>query len=216
MKLKVPLIRQVRKSVDCGPACLSMILRFYGIKESVSEIANELQIYKSGTYSPQLGSYLIKKGFSVKMITQHPGLFNLKSRTLSQVQIKKHLIRLSRNKKNKKDKISLRYLIDFMNDGGKICVEIPRGSNIVSEIKHNRPVISLLTSNFLIGKDVKFNFHYNVITGIDSKQVYVNDPLWDYRGGRHAYSIEDYLYGVHTSTKGDLDDGCLLKIKKLR
>ncbi len=55
IKLNVPLIRQDKDSRDCGLAGLCMILNYYGIKTSISELKEEIEVDKKGTYVTQLG-----------------------------------------------------------------------------------------------------------------------------------------------------------------
>jgi uncharacterized protein YvpB len=58
-----------------------------------------------------------------------------------------------------------------------------------------------------------FNFHLNIITGIDEENIYVNDPLQDI-GGKKSYSIKDFFFGLYASTYGNLDNGCLIVVKR--
>jgi len=71
-----------------------------------------------------------------------------------------------------------------------------------------------MTTNFIYGKEPKFNFHFNIITGIDDKYVYVNDPLPDSRGGKKKYTKKDFFYGLYASAYGDLDNVSLLLVRK--
>lgn len=70
-----------------------------------------------------------------------------------------------------------------------------------------------MMTNFLYGKDPIFNFHLNVITGIDENYIYVNDPLWDERGGKKKYKKKDFFYGLYASAYADLDNASLMIIK---
>jgi len=61
----------------------------------------------------------------------------------------------------------------------------------------------------------KFSLHFNVITGIDDKYIYVNDPDWGKPfGGKHKHKIEHYLYAIHASAQSSVDNACLMLIKK--
>jgi len=72
-----------------------------------------------------------------------------------------------------------------------------------------------MTTNFIYSDKPVFNFHFNVVTGIDDNYVYVNDPLWDGRGGKNKYTITEFLYGLYASAYGDLDNASLIKIKPI-
>ncbi len=148
-------------------------------------------------------------------MTHHPALFTLHDRHATQQQIRARLKKMLRRATSKKKKV-LQYFIEFLDTGGTITVRIPSVDDIHSEIVQKRPIAALLTSNFLAGKKPDFNFHFNVIAGLDTTQVYVNDPLPDSRGGKKKYRIADFLFGVHASSFGDIDNGCFMKIRKRR
>ena len=81
------------------------------------------------------------------------------------------------------------------------------------ELDAKRPVGALLTSNMLSGSKPVFNFHFNLITGIDGQHIYVNDPMWDERGGKKKYKITDFFYALYASAYGDLDNASFLKVR---
>jgi ABC-type bacteriocin/lantibiotic exporter with double-glycine peptidase domain len=72
---EVPLIRQAEESSDCGPACLAMILEYYRVAYDFNELKKDLGVYSWGTVTPQLGKYLLQRGFAVEVITMHPRFF---------------------------------------------------------------------------------------------------------------------------------------------
>jgi len=142
-------------------------------------------------------------------------LFTNKDRGLSNKKILSRLNELHKTAKIERNKKALDYFIKFIEDGGKINIKIPSLEDIKEEISNNRPICALLTSNFILGSKPKFNFHFNLITGLDNNYVYVNDPLWDNeRGGKKKYNIRDFFFGLYASCYGDLDNACLIKIKK--
>lgn len=209
MKLDVPLIRQSKGAVDCGIAGLAMIMNYYGFNVLFDKLKKEISIDKIGTYAPQLGLYLIKKGFNVSIITQHPAIFTNKDKNLSDSDIKKRINILYIKKRTK----SLGFFKKFLDSGGKIQIKIPDESDIINEIKNKKPLGALMTTNFIYGKEPKFNFHFNIITGIDDKYIYVNDPLPDSMGGKKKYSKKDFFYGLYASAYGDLDNASLILVK---
>ena len=226
-KLKVPLLRQGEGTNDCGPTCVSMVLNYYSIKNDVNQLTKDIRkIDKkmklpddSYTYVPQLGLYFLKQGFKVEIVTFNPFLFTYNDHL--NVNPIKSLKAFHERVKNKK-KVSVeikrpaKFFIDFIENGGKVVVKIPDEKDIRTEIEHRRPMITLLTSRFLYKQEKKsgFNFHANVITGIDEKYVYVNDPLAGANGGRIRHSIPEFLFGVYASAYGAPDNASLLKIKR--
>jgi len=211
--LNVPLIIQPKNSRDCGIAGIAMLLKYYGKKTSFKEIKKDIPTDKVGTYAPQLGSYLIRKNFNVEIVTMHPALFTKKDKIMSQKEILARFKAMHKKSTSAQNKKVLKYFIEFMELGGKIKVKIPSKEDITKEIKQKRPVCAVLTSNFLNGSKAGFNFHLNLVTGIDNKYVYVNDPLPDNRGGKNKHSISDFLYGIYASAHADLDNACLIKVR---
>ena len=213
MKLDVPLVRQPKDSVDCGVAVLNMITKYHGLDISYSGIRSKIRVFKDGTYCPQLGSLLIRLGFNVELVTFNPALFTLKDVGKTQGEVVRHLQNLLETKKPTTDKRVIRFLLTFIKNGGVVTVKIPSEEDIKEEIESRRPLIVVLTSNFLVTSKPKFNLHFNVVTGIDEKYVYANDPAWDERGGKHKYLIPDYFYGIYASAK-DPDNPTFIKIRK--
>jgi len=214
MKLDVPLYLQKKGSVDCGIICTQMILEYYGIQELFSDLKNKLNVDEVGLYAPQIGIYFLENGFSVELVTQHPGLFTIRDQGTSQVEISKRFEDLISNSKSDQDKKVLNFFLKYQEHGGKIDVKIPDMTDIMGEIKNNRPLITLFTSHFLTELNPDFDFHYNVITGFDKRYLYLNNPYSDNRGGKKKYLIDNFFYGLYSSVYADLDNGCFLKLKK--
>lgn len=212
MKLNVPLIRQEKDTKDCGLAGLVMIFAYNGIHTSIEKLRKEIKVDETGTYAPQLGSYMISKGLEVELVTLHPSLLTLKDINRNSRYLIKRFEKLKEKSKSEQNKMVLGYFIDFLRDGGRIKVKIPNENDVRQEIEQGRPVGALLTSNFLNSSTPRFNFHFNLITGIDSKNIYVNDPWPGKRGGKQKYKLGDFFFGIYSSMYGDLDNGCLIKV----
>ena len=71
-----------------------------------------------------------------------------------------------------------------------------------------------MTSRFLIAPTPWFNFHFNIITGIDNKYIYVNDPLPNNLGWKKKYPISLYMYAIHSTAYADSDNAIIMKISK--
>ena len=112
MKLAIPLKRQKKDSKDCGLICSLMIDEFYGGKLSFKDIQKEIKIHNVGTYAPQLGTFMIKHGYSVELITQHPSLFTNKDKKINQKEILYRMKELFQ--KDKKNKRVLKYFMEFL------------------------------------------------------------------------------------------------------
>ncbi len=214
MILDVPVVRQKEDSVDCGLAGLSMILKYYGVEKSIEDLKKEIETFDFGTYMPQLGLYLLNNGFEVEIVTLNPLLFTKKFEGKSDKEILEYFRFIYEKNKDNKFGKPLKFFLDFLKAGGKIVVKIPSFEDVKNEILERRPLGVLLTSNFLLYDKAIFNFHFNIITGFDEKYVYVNDPMWDFRGGKKKYFINDFFYGVYASAYGDLDNASIMKVKK--
>ncbi|MEK6959798.1 MAG: cysteine peptidase family C39 domain-containing protein [Nanoarchaeota archaeon] len=213
MIIDVPLIRQPKDSVDCGIAGITMILAHHGINRPFDDVKKDIMTDHTGTYAPQLGTYLIKQGFDVEIVTMHPGLFTKKHLPKDSNDSKAHFQGLMPKTSKEQDRKVIGHFIEFLSAGGLVRAKRPTEKDLLSEIGQGRPVGALLTTNFLSEEEPKFNFHFNVITGIDVKKVYVNDPMWDKRGGKKTYLIEDFFFGLYASSYGDLDNGCLIMVR---
>lgn len=212
--LEVPVVFQPEGTKYCGLAGLSMIFKYHGLNIPFEQIIKDLEVDTVGTYAPQLETYLIKHGFEVEIITLHPTLFTKHDYLMNQKEILFRLEVLFNKSKIERNKKTLSYFIEFLKSGGKIKVNIPSKEDIINEIKENRPLGALMTTNFLNYNEPSFNFHYNVITGIDEEFVYVNDPWPDGSNGKKKHKINEFFYGIYTSAYADLDNACLIKIKR--
>lgn len=214
MHLDVPLFRQEKDSKDCGIICVQMILAFYKKERSFQEIKNAIEVHEEGTYIPQLGSYLLKNGFDVEIMTLHPGLFTLQDIGASQEMIRERIEYLQTTATAEWDKKALQYFQEYLALGGILTPKIPDKKEIRKSVDKQEPVIVLLTSNFLTESKPTVNFHFNVITGYTDAEILHNDPLDDHRGGKHATPTDLFFYGMYASLYGGLDNGSLMKIKK--
>lgn len=213
MKLNVPIIKQKEESLECGIACLNMIFNYYNVDFSYRDALKKIEIFNAGISVPQLGIYLEENGISTTIITMNPLLFNIRDKNIDKEQVIFQLTNRLPNLSKPNDIKTMSYLLEYLNKGGSIIPKIPAKKDIVNEIKNKRPIIALLTTNFLQGKTI-FNFHYNVIIGVDDDRIIVNDPRWENEhGGQFSYHIDEFLFALYSSSLGDLDNASLLLIK---
>ncbi len=223
MKLSVPVLQQSPKSVDCGIASVAMIYAFYRIKKEYSRLQKELTTNRVGTYAPQLGINLLQNGFQVEIVTHNPRLVEVKDKNLNQKQLASKFTQELKRAKNASDKRALKFFMKFMGLGGKITIKVPTISDIKEEIESKRPLIAYFTNAplydwepdiYLMDRPIWKTMHIAVVSGIDPENVYINDPMWDNNGGQKSYPIEQFFYAVYTSALGDLDNACLMKIRR--
>jgi len=212
MKLKVPLIRQDTDSSDCIFAALSMVLSYYKIHKSVTELKAEIQEW----FVPVIGIYLLEHGFAVEIVTAHPKLFTLQNTNLSQTQIRKRFFDLQlMDANNHDDEMVLHYYIEFLDKGGRVKVAVPGIEDIGSELRAGRPLIAIIDQNILGGEYPGSYLHANTIVGMNSKDIHVLDPLWCEMGGEKSWPIANYLYAITIGIRYDLDHGTLMKIRQI-
>lgn len=213
MKLDVPLVLQKKGTKDCGLAGVAMLFKYHGLETSIDSLRKEIDVDETGTYAPQLGSYMIRNGFDVEIVTMHPALFTIRDTNLESRTLVARLEKMQARTKSKQNHMVLGHFLDYLRQGGRVKVKIPDYKDVQSEIRSDRPVGALLTSNFLNSNKPSFNFHFNLITGIDAQYVYVNDPWPGQTGGRKKHRINEFFYGIYSSMYGDLDNGCLIKAR---
>jgi len=212
VNLEVPVIRQAPSSPDCVYACFAMLLAFHGEPVPIEDLKGSIEDW----FFTTLGCDLLRRGYAVRMKSLHPSLFTVHDvgRLTTTEGILARLDVVGRKENLSDDEgLALRYARAFVEQGGVIEAGIPVADDIRREIELGFPLITVFEHN-LLGGDLPGSYlHANVITGIDEQYVYVNDPLWDERGGRQRYPIESFLYAIHAATMGDLDNGSLVMVR---
>ena len=212
MILNLPLIRQEKDTYVCVLAALSMILQYHGRDVSIADLERDEDA--KGTDMGAIGTYLLKHDFEAEVVMFHPRLFTNRDRGKSAAELIEHFqARIGHEDNMKWDDDVLRSLIRFLEHGGKVTVRIPDEDHILEEIEAGRPLLVTTDTNFLYEKEAKYYLHANVITGIDEEYIYVNDSLWDERGGRRRHRRKEYMFGIHMATHGNFNNGSLLKVK---
>ena len=196
---------------------MAMILKYYKISFDYKKLKKGLGVFSYGTFTPQLGLYLLRQNLKVKIVTLHPALFNIKSRFKNSKEIVKHFEKIAPKFKSSLNKASVKFFLEFLKEGGEIIPKIPDLKTIQSEIIKGRPLISALTHWFLFNSKLnpRFTLHFNVVTGFDKNYIYVNDPDWGKPfGGKHKHKIKNYLFAIHASAQGATDQAALMLIQK--
>lgn len=215
--LDVPLIKQPDRSKECGLATLAMILDYHQVPVTLEELRIEIAVQDWGTAMPQLGLFLIRRGFRVNIITMHPALFDDGSDFSSQSELLAYFQALQPQQETVRSSLELNYFIRFIQAGGQVVPRIPDDEVIEEEIRSGQPLIAPVSHRCLFksGQRPRFSGHYNVITGIDSQHIYVNDPDWEPPfGGRHRHAIKKYLYAIYANARPGLDNASLMTIAK--
>lgn len=219
IKLDVPLICQSPDTIECGLAALAMIYSYYDIPVSLTKLREEVPLSEVGVYAPQLGTNLIEHGFNAEIITYNPRLIEKIDQTLDQKALLYKFKYKADFLKTEGDKKCINYFINFMEQGGTIRVTIPSLEVIQEQLENKQPLIASLATIIYPGKPDEFHpyrdtIHGVVITGRGQGLISVNDPSWTEDGGKHSYPELEFLYAVHASALGDLDNACFITANK--
>jgi hypothetical protein len=103
---------------------------------------------------------------------------------------------------------------------GVTHVKIPTIEHIAHALRENKLVIVLATTCFLMGYP-KYNFHFLIVSGIDDQFVYVTDSgnynqadILQPLTGHYKHTHAQFIYGIHSATHGDIDNGSILVVSK--
>lgn len=210
-KLNVPLHLQGSKSLDCGPVCVQMVLEYFGIQRDLPYLQKKLSYNDVGTSAYDNASLLIDQGLQVTAVTAHPMLFPPdQAKALSSNEEIVKMLKL-KAKRMPRHKSVLKTFEKFLNSGGRLKMEIPTDKHVRKAIDSKQPLIALLFGQAL--GSLEGGFHFVVVTGYDDKYVYANNPLPQSKK-QAKYPFSQFLYGLHTSTTSDIDNGTLLIVSK--
>lgn len=211
MRLSVPLVRQSRRSMECGLACVCMLLRYHGIPASLAALRHARPVDDHGLYTGELGCLLLELGFGVRVILMQPRLFTLADTGISAPRVRRRLARFAQDTRNAvRDREAATRLLDFIRAGGAVEIRVPTINDVTTELHAGRPVIASLSAHFLSARTPAFTFHYTVVTGRTRGRLFCNDPSWNRTGGRRAHDIEAFFYGIAATAYHQLDEPCLI------
>lgn len=210
-KFNVPLYLQEDGSKDCGPTCVRMILDYFGIKRELTDLQKKLNYDEMGTTSYDNGSLLLDEGLKTTAITAQPLLFS--PDTTPSIKTKNDIFKTirARAKEEPKDKDILETMKKYLNKGGKLKIEIPSFKHIKEAIDKNQPVLALFYGR-AIGRN-EGAYHFVVISGYDKNRVFINNP-WPPSKRQAWFPVDQFLYGLHTSTSAYPDNGTLIIVSK--
>lgn len=214
MNLNVPLFRQKPKTADCWLYCLKMVMEYFWDSIEIEDIRNNIDIDQTGICIWELWNYLLQKGYKVSLITRDPKIFSHNDEISPPNNFNDFFKKINYfDIKTIADKESFFYLKKFVSSGWNITIKIPNQSDIQKNIETWSLMISIMTYKFLFHDTPKFDFHYNVITGIDENHIYANDPGSTY-GGKQKYSIESFFYALYATAFSGIGRASLLCISK--
>ncbi len=210
IRLDVPVIYQ-----DEDKTCLlygvKMMLSYYdAIPDDIEDLLST-ETDHVGTYFPQVGAWLEQRGYNTTMTTAHPELFTRSAADKTQDGLES-LIRSKEPDSEQEAKV-LGYFDDYFDEGGTVNYGIPSIDIVKNHVDAGHPIGACATTWFHDDIGTEMNYHFIVATGYDENHVYVNDPNPDHtENGRTRYTHDEFLYAVHTTVPGDLDNGALFTV----
>lgn len=216
--LDVPMQTQPFFSIECGAACAKMILDYDHKSISYDAVNDDLPVRKGfGLYIYEIGSYFLKQGYQAEIVGFNTHFLQTQHLGKSTDVIKKQA--LSVQKWRKKD---LRWkhilpgidtLLDFIDNGGTFKAKYVETSDITSEIQRDRPVLAALTTNFMYPEVAAgHSEHFNVMTGFDHQNFYLNDPGAQMQGIKRKKPKKDIIFAIHSNTGRSVEGGTILKV----
>jgi len=168
VQLKVPVVEQSISGM-CGPACLSMIFKYYGDKK-VKQINVAEKIIAKFPKEPRV----IKSGLSNKKpidISKYPGTGT-------------RMMRIFLKDYSDVKNIKFKSLPKLKKEAQKKAVE--NLELVFKSVAEKNPVLV-----HQYWKDINSRGHYRIVTGynLKKKEVYLNDP----RTGSITQTIEEFL-----------------------
>jgi hypothetical protein len=208
-KLDVPLVLQAADSKDCGPACVEMILRYFGMEGDIQKLASQLEYFEVGTSAYDNGRLLLDAGLNVEAITRQPLLFS--PDTTQKITSGAEIAAILQNNEKRlgKYKSGVDKIITFLDKGGTMRIEIPDIKHIREAIDQSNPIIALLYARALGSNEG--NFHFVIVDGYDEEKVHITNP-YPKSHQQDWFPVSDFLYGLYSSTTADIDNGTLLVV----
>lgn len=189
-KIPVPRFEQ-KQRVWCGPAALQSMLAFNKCFVMQEEIVNFVNL-DEGCYIQDLGAFALSKGFNVEvfsydMIYLDPTWSSLSNNDL----IERMNARLHHVKSSKSSSANFKSLINYVSNGGKLSISLPKKEQIISLLQENKPILAIVNSNSLYDRarldyngktnDVTGTVggHFLVIVGHKNGYFFVIDPSYE-------------------------------------
>ncbi len=209
--LDVPIFLQPDGSLDCGPASVKMILKYFDTDRELEELRSKLFYNEIGTTIFDNASLFLDEGLATEIITAQPILFP--PDVAQTINSEKDVLNIVNVEMAKKDKFFDNYKtwVKYINKGGKIQIDIPNFEHIKNAIGNSNPVMALVHAGGLGSKEG--TFHFVVICGYNNNKVLINNA-YPHSSKQAWFPIKRFLFALHSSTCADIDNGSLLIVSK--
>lgn len=197
----------------CGIATARMLLDYFGIEITEKELIKEGFIHKSGTWYSDLAKFFLERGLKTKVYTINLQLYSPFWRGKTSEEIKRLLI----DRKSKLKGMLLieaNHVIDYIDMGGEIDIDIPRPVMLQKLIK-KQPFFIPISRSFIYNDLIDELGHYIVVNGFDGKNYSIIDPashlLKSSTNGKEYLVDKDSLEYAWLANNRD-SDGYLMEI----
>lgn len=193
--LKVPLFRQPRGSVICGPYCAMMLYHYYGEKLGIEDVMKGLRVYRKGVFAANIGIGFVRNGFDARLVQMKTDVFPPSYRKLPSKAILEDLKKRIRNRD--KSSKELRWNAEFIEAGGKAEHRVVLLEEIRKAIGEGHPPVTVIERKVLYGRGTGSEGHYVIPVNIAKGRITINDPSSRY-GGIKTYPLKDFLFAFYS------------------
>jgi len=116
-----------------------------------------------------------------------------------------------RTEEKEQQQAILKGSLNFMDAGGVLTPAIPSRQQIIESIDKSYPVVAAAYASAW-GKD-QGTYHFVVIGGYSDDKFLIYNPKSESRQ-KSWEGIDQVMYGIHTSTAFDYDNGSILIVSK--
>jgi len=204
--LQLPIkIQPQPDETTCGPTCLAAVYRFWGEKDTLSQVIGRTRrLAHGGTFAVFLAVDALKKGFEATIYTYNLMVFD-PTWFDGQTDITERLCAQRERKQDPRVALATEGYLEFLASGGQLKLEDLTRSLIRGLLQRGLPIITGLSSTFLYRcareygpQDTPDNIrgnpagHFVVIKGYnrETKHLLVADPYGPHPfGGELEYWI---------------------------
>ncbi|KPJ85978.1 hypothetical protein AMJ57_01140 [Parcubacteria bacterium SG8_24] len=203
IRLAVPLYRQPTDSRICGSVAAKMIAAHYGRHLSIGRIVRETR-GKNGLAPLALGRWFLRNGFRVTIITWWD-IFPARFIDLEPAEAERELRRWVRRPVSPDGYypwnrgIYRRMLPHYLDEGGRFLPRPVTWRDLRRALRQDIPPILSVDAAPLSRNRCRTDPHFLVVVGAGRETVEVNDPSYEWCGGRRTYPRDELMHACHRS-----------------
>jgi hypothetical protein len=193
--LKIPVFRQPKDSVLCGPYCAMMLYHYYGKSLSIKEVMKGIRPCKDGVWISSIGIGFIKNGFDARLVQLKNDAFPPKYMKMGNKAILRDMKK--RVRKKGKHTPEIKWNIRFIEAGGKVEHRVLTLEDVKKAVRQGNPPMMAIERKVLYGKEAGLEGHYVIPVNFTKDEVTINDPSHEY-GGIKTYPLDYFLFAFYS------------------